>query len=87
MNPFPKADTPPHFCFRYHQMFSFSLASITILIQAGAEACRSVSFNQNWNSLYTVTYLGLSCRNEARCLVRVFQSMLGCERIPAPCNQ
>lgn len=56
MNPSPKAYTLPHFCFRYHQMFSFSPANIIlILIQAGGEACRSVGFNQNWNSLHTVT--------------------------------
>lgn len=75
MKPFPKADTLPHFCFRYHRMFSFSPANIIlILIQAGAEACRSVGFNQNWNSLHTVTYLYLSCRNKARCF-RAFRGV------------
>lgn len=78
MNPFPKADTLPQFCIRYHQRFSFSPANIIlILIQAGAEACRSVGFNQNWRSLHTVTYLYLSCRNAARCLVRCFRASRG----------
>lgn len=46
----------PHSYFRYHQISSFSPANIIlILIQEGAKACRSVGFNQNWNSLCTVT--------------------------------
>lgn len=51
-------------------MFLFSPANIIfILMQARAEVCRSVGFNQNWNSLQGVTF-SLSCWNDTACSVR-----------------
>lgn len=54
--PFPKLPPCHTLASDIIRCFLFSPANIIlILIQAGAEACRSVGFNQNRNSLHTVT--------------------------------
>lgn len=69
----PSCEPPSQSCHpaRYHQMFLFSPVNIIlILMQARAEVCRSVGFNQHWDSLHRVAF-SLSCWNDTVCSVRV----------------